>query len=230
MDIKPIPSEHAWELEYQNPQLLTKDQEPTKAFRDFVNWLAKDQDIDLRGKRVLDLGCGTGRNLIYLHENYGAVGVGVDISSNALRMAKEKAPELDWVKHDLNNPLPEFESEFDLVIDSTTSHLLGAEKRSQMVASVADAVSKDALLYVRTLTKDGDRNAHNLIKNIPGPEKDSYIHPNLGIAEYVLSEQDLLDLYGSRFEVLHKKKYTGYQRWGVQSYKRRYFLMYLKKK
>jgi len=228
MDIDPIPMKDAWELEYQSPQLLTKDQEPTKAFRSFVSWLTKEQGIDLSVARVLDIGCGTGRNLLYLSEHYGTEGVGLDISDTALSLAKERAPQITWLQHDLEQGLPSFDQSFDIVIDSTTSHLVSETARESLVRDVLEVLGPGGFLYVRTLTKDGDRNAHNLMKHMPGPEFDSYIHPKLGVVEHVWSSERIRDLYED-FEVVYEKKYTGYQKWGAQSYKRRYLNLYLQK-
>jgi SAM-dependent methyltransferase len=51
---------------------------------------------DLRGRRVLDVGCGTGRLAIMLAENYTAKVWGVDPEPAMLDVARRKAPELGW--------------------------------------------------------------------------------------------------------------------------------------
>lgn len=234
MKPEPIPSKAAWELEYDDPQLLTRGDEPTKEFRDFVAWLRKEEGFDLEGKRVLDLGCGTGRNLLYVAERASIQGVGVDISQNALRMATERSKAhggtLEWLQHDLTtlSSLPDLGT-FDVVIDSTTSHLLPRASREQLADYIAAVLNSGGYLYLRTLTADGDRNAHNLMKEMPGPEPKSYVHPKLGVVEYMLTQKELEALYQPELIVRHARKYTGYQKWGVQSYKRRYVTLYLQK-
>lgn len=47
---------------------------------------------DLRGRRVLDLGCGTGRVGAVLAERYGATVCGVDPSPEMLEVARGRAP------------------------------------------------------------------------------------------------------------------------------------------
>lgn len=47
------------------------------------------------GRRVLDLGCGAGRTTHFLHE-MGADVVGVDISRNLIRSARQRAPHIDF--------------------------------------------------------------------------------------------------------------------------------------
>ncbi len=52
------------------------------------------------GARVLDAGCGTGRVAIRLTEQ-GFQVVGLDVDESMLAVAREQAPDLDWVLADL---------------------------------------------------------------------------------------------------------------------------------
>lgn len=54
----------------------------------------------LAPRSVLDAGCGTGRVAIELARR-GVEVVGVDVDASMLAAAREKAPELSWVEHDL---------------------------------------------------------------------------------------------------------------------------------
>ena len=70
----------------------------------------------LEGRRVLDLGCGGGRTTHFLHE-MGADVVGVDISQNLIRAAKQRAPQIDFRLGEAESL--EFDDEsFDLVVFS----------------------------------------------------------------------------------------------------------------
>ncbi|MDD5700971.1 MAG: class I SAM-dependent methyltransferase [Dehalococcoidales bacterium] len=70
-----------------------------------------------RSKKMLDVGCGTGRHAIELSKR-GYNVTGIDLSDSQLAKAMEKAEkqalEIDFLKHDARN-LP-FENEYDLVI------------------------------------------------------------------------------------------------------------------
>ncbi len=69
---------------------------------------------DLKGKKVLDLGCGTGR-LIGELKVFGAEVKACDVSEKMVKIAKEKYPALDIVKADALD-LPYKDDEFDLVL------------------------------------------------------------------------------------------------------------------
>ena len=58
----------AWEKEYRNSKLLTKEAEPQKDTLRFIKFLKKEAKLDLEGLHVLDLGSGTGRNANYFAE------------------------------------------------------------------------------------------------------------------------------------------------------------------
>lgn len=71
------------------------------------------------GLRVLDLGCGTGRMLAALKP---ARGVGVDISSNMIAIARRDYPELEFVTGDVENPavISSLTGPFDVIVLSDT--------------------------------------------------------------------------------------------------------------
>jgi malonyl-CoA O-methyltransferase len=71
----------------------------------------------VRGLRVLDLGCGTGRHAVWLAAE-GAAVMAVDFSRGMLREARSKpgAGAIRFVVHDLHRPLPFGAAAFDLVV------------------------------------------------------------------------------------------------------------------
>lgn len=62
---------------------------------------------------VLDIGCGDGTISVLIRELKNCKVVGVDISSNALKLAKKK--DIEVIQHNLEEPLPFKDSSFDCV-------------------------------------------------------------------------------------------------------------------
>ena len=52
------------------------------------------------GDAVLDVGCGTGTVLSYVHESRNIRGYGLDVSEHMIAVAKEKNPEFSFVTGD----------------------------------------------------------------------------------------------------------------------------------
>jgi SAM-dependent methyltransferase len=71
------------------------------------------------GKRVLELGCGTGDLLAALEPAYG---VGIDFGAKTLGRAKERHPGLDFVLGDVEDPatLAAIEGPFDYIVIADT--------------------------------------------------------------------------------------------------------------
>lgn len=67
------------------------------------------------GSRLLDAGCGTGRVAIELALRGFAV-VGVDTQVGMLALAREKAPDIEWIEADLARLSPGFDAPFDLIL------------------------------------------------------------------------------------------------------------------
>ena len=72
---------------------------------------------EVAGLQTLDLGCGTGRHTQWLAEA-GANVTAVDFSEGMLAEARSKpgAEHVRFVQHDLHQPLPFADEEFDLVV------------------------------------------------------------------------------------------------------------------
>jgi SAM-dependent methyltransferase len=224
---------HAWEKEYQNPQLVSKGEKPQKDVLRLFKYLKKEQGVEFDGLQVLDLGCGTGRNSNYLAGRRAVVS-GLEISETAISLAKRRAAEegvqVDYRKQDIGAAYPYEDNQFDLVIDITASNSLDEQGRAVYLKEVARTLAPGGFFLVRALCKDGDKNAKQLIKQSPGKEHDTYMNKDMNLIERVFTEKDFRELYGEFFEILSMNKRSGYARFKNQRYKRNYWLVIMKKK
>lgn len=108
--------------------------------RDLVDLLERG-DVDAeRYPRSIDLGCGTGANVVHLAEA-GFDAWGVDFSEIAIRKARARAAAADLDAHfvvgDLTAPsIPGIEGIFDFLIDFGTLDDLRGESRAAMADTV----------------------------------------------------------------------------------------------
>jgi SAM-dependent methyltransferase len=129
---------HWWDSFYENrtrpcPFFVTDPDES------LVKWVGEGL---IRPGRALDLGCGNGRNAIFLSRS-GFATEGVDYSQTAIAWAKERVAEAgvpvllnDQSVFDLN---PEAGS-YDLVYDSGCFHHMAPHRRSSYVTLVSRAL------------------------------------------------------------------------------------------
>lgn len=230
---------NAWENEYRDPQFLTLGTEPLGVVRDFMKWVKKEVrkkpeafSAPLTDWTVLDAGCGNGKNLKYLIEHFCKFGIGYDISPTAIDMAREISQGL-WTSYEIRSigeVLPLGNDSIDLVLDVTSSNSLDESEREKFLKEISRVLKTSGYFFVRALCKDGDANAKKMLQEFPGPETDTYIIPGMGLTERVFSKTDFEKTYGKYFEILHLEKNSGYQKWGNQSYKRNYWVAYLRKK
>lgn len=222
----------AWEKEYQQPQFLTLGTEPLTVVKEFCKWLRRDEKVDLEKCVVLDLGCGNGKNVKYFVEGYAKSGIGYDISKTAIVAAKKlgEGLNINYEVRSIGENLPIEDGSIDIVLDVTSSNSLNESEREVYLQETKRVLSQGGYMFVRTLCLDGDKNAKQLIKENPGSEKDTYVLPGVGVTERVFTKQDIVDLYSEYFEIIKLEKAEGYQKWGNQSYKRNYWVMYAKMK
>lgn len=232
--------EQVWEREYQDSKLVTKDDKPQSDTLDFLKYIKREKGVTLTGARVLDLGCGTGRNSNYLALE-GAVVTGVEISSTALLIAAQRARELgligagvesniEYIKGNIGEIFQFENDEFDLILDVTSSNSLNENERERYLEESNRVLKSGGNFFVKTLCKDGDHNAKNLLKLSPGKEHDTYIMPEIGLTERVWSKEDFVAYYSRYFIIEKMEKKTNYSRFNGRSYKRNFWLAYMSKR
>lgn len=222
----------AWEKEYKNPTFLTKEMEPQADTVRFFKFLKKEEKFSFEGKKLIDLGCGTGRNSLYATE-LGFEAIGIDISKTAITEGMEYAKahnvHVDLSVGSIGEKLAYEDSIFDVALDVTSSNSLTEAEREIYFEEMYRVLKPGGYVYVKALCKDGDTNAKELLKRFPGPETDTYILPEQKIIERVWTRKDIMDLYSRKFKILHLEMKESYTTMGDRRYKRRFWIMYAQK-
>ncbi|WP_167958088.1 class I SAM-dependent DNA methyltransferase [Anaerosporobacter faecicola] len=83
---------------------------------------------ELKGKNVLDLGCGTGRFSFLFEDKEPSVVDGIDLSEQMLTLAKTKSlvrkSKVHFIQGDITNVSDYVDKTYDLVFSSTTLHYI----------------------------------------------------------------------------------------------------------
>jgi SAM-dependent methyltransferase len=120
----------------------------------WVETVARMNELgDLGGRRVLDVGCGTGRLALALAQRHGAIVTGVDPSREMLAVAEDKDRSVEWVLGSAEL-LPFADRAFERAVSSLVIHHLDRTKafpevlrvlepRGRVVISTPDPVGFD---------------------------------------------------------------------------------------
>jgi SAM-dependent methyltransferase len=192
-----------WDTEYTDPTHLKLSTVESGDLAKFTRWAERENlgHLFKAGESVVDAGCGNGRNLIYLAKEFGLKGVGIDISAAAIAQAKAASKSLSISYHvgSAGNPLPVTDGSQSLALDMMTSHFLDTAGRTRLRDELHRALVPGGFLFMKTFLKDEDLHTARLLKDFPGQEPGSYIHPVMGVAEYVYSEEELVAFLSEKF-------------------------------
>lgn len=121
------------------------------------------------GMRVLDLGCGFGSFLKYAAEHYKITGVGVNISREQIKFAREscKGLPLEFQLRDYR----EAEGKFDRVISIGLMEHIGYKNYRTFLSIVHKCLSDEGLFLLHTIGSNHSETATD-------PWTDKYIFPN----------------------------------------------------
>lgn len=222
-----------WNKEYLTSEHLTLSTNPSEDLQKFARWLERNTKREFLNPhaRALDLGCGNGRNLIYLAENYGIQSIGYDISDVALAAARASSGGLpiEYEERSIAESLPLPDESQTLVLDMMTSHFLKAAEREVLRDEIARVLRTQGWLFFKSFLADEDLNVKRLLREHPADEEGAYIHPRLGVYEYVWTEDAAREFFEPAFEVHKVLKSHKHLRRG-RAGKRRTMSMYLQKR
>ncbi|MCR4306831.1 MAG: class I SAM-dependent methyltransferase, partial [Candidatus Yonathbacteria bacterium] len=169
-----------WNKEYRQGEHLALSTRESEDLIKFTLWLKREYGGDFLNPSdsVLDLGCGNGRNLIYLAQTFGVHGVGYDISAEAIAQAKEQSGKLPLAYSvcSVTKPLPLPDESQTLVLDMMVSHFLSDEERAHLQSEIARVLKPGGWFFLKTFLLDEDRHAERLLREHPGKEAGSYVH------------------------------------------------------
>lgn len=229
----PKSNKYFWNSEYSKTKNFSLSIEPAHDLIKFTRWLMRGYGKEFLNPtiNVLDLGCGNGRNLIHLAKEFGCRGVGYDISEVAIKQAKENAPNLPlkFFARSIAGALDSRDATFDIVLDMMTSHYLDTDARLALSAEIARVLKPNGWFMYKTFLLEGDINANRMIRENPTIEKNSYLHPTIGLVEHVSTEEEILSTYEPYFNI-EKIEKTGKHIIHGKAGKRRSVIVYMRKK
>ncbi len=228
-----------WEHEYAAGGHLKLSDEPGEDLVKFTRWHARQKQTTAftPSQTALDLGCGNGRHLFFLYEQFGLTGIGYDTAEPALKQARERAkafakhatpPPLTFARRSIAEPLPLPDSSVNLALDMMTSHFLAAAERTALRDEIYRVLAPGGWLFMKTFLQDGDLHTKRLLAEHPADDPGSYIHPVIGVAEHAYTEAELRDFLGERF-VVHKVYRSHQHKRQGQARKRRTISIYAEK-
>lgn len=224
-----------WNKEYKDPEFFALSEKVSADLEKYIRFMQREfgDDVFRPGMSVLDLGCGNGRNLLYLAERFGVGGAGYDISEEGIKQAKASSAHLGakvrFEVRSISDALPLPDESVDLVLDLMASHFLKEGEREAYRAEVVRVLKPDGFLLFKSFYAEGDLHAKKLVKEHGAGEKNAYIHPRLKVYEYVWSDEALETYFTPYFTLLKQESSHKHFSKGRPN-KRRSVICYFQKK
>jgi cyclopropane-fatty-acyl-phospholipid synthase len=129
--------------------------------------------LDLKpGQRVLDIGCGWGGLALFMHSQAGVDVLGITLSEDQLRIARERAEKAgvsDHVKFELID-YRKLEGEFDRIVSVGMFEHVGADHYDEFFSACRKLLKRDGVMLLHTIGKLGSASK-------PDPFTDKWIFP-----------------------------------------------------
>lgn len=232
-----MPNKHSrhsfWDREYKGATHLALSNEPAEDLEKFCRFLERKSGKALLNvtTQAVDIGCGNGRNLIYLSKTFGMRGLGYDLSSEAIAQATQAAEGLPvrFTIQDLRKPIPLPDASCTLALDMMASHILTKQERDDLMYEILRVLKPGGWLFFKSFLLEDDANAARMLREHPGPEDGMYIHPEIGHAEYVWTLGAIREQYEDFFKIWKIEKSFKHRRVDGSPWKRRTVSVYLEK-
>ncbi len=196
-----------WDKEYKEASHLKLSSDHSEDLEKFTRYVIRQKrgDVLAETASVLDVGCGNGRNVIFLAREFGMQGIGYDISVSAIEQAKAASTDytIDYTARSIAGPLDVPDNSQTLVLDMMTSHFLNQKERLFLRDEIYRVLVPGGFLFMKTFLADEDLHTRRLLRDFPGKEAGSYVHPVIGVDEYVYTLETLTEFLAEKF-IVHK--------------------------
>ena len=166
----------SWDAEYSKNRQIWGER-PSELTLEAAKRLVRHKGRPLR---VLDIGCGYGRDTIYVAKSLGFRILGIDISENAIVLARENsvnalAKQAEFKVTDFRD----INSYFDTILVSNLYHLLDPQGRRDLAAHTARLLAPEGTLFLNAISVH-DKEHYGVGTPVPGEENTwvdgKYIH------------------------------------------------------
>ncbi len=168
-----------------------------------------------------------------MSETYKMRGTGFDISEVAINQARKTAQAknlaIEFLVQSAKDTLPLGDEKVDVLLDMMTSHFLNQDERGKYLAEVVRVLKPFGWFFFKSFIIDEDQHAQRLLKENPGEEAGTYIHPKIGVAEHVWGEEELRAYLEPHFTIHKFMKSHKHVKDG-KAWKRRTVSVYAEKK
>lgn len=198
-------SSDLWDREYSTHKVIPSSTRmlPSKALVLFSELLCFRE-----GLKVLDAGCGTGRNSIYL-AGKGCEVHALDFSDEALRRLDVSATEAGVrdrifpLHHPLQNPFPFPDNSFDLVLDSYVfCHFTDDGLKSFYLDQLRRLVKSYGVVFSSVFSADDE-----YYDELPASWGRTVVDPRNGLTKQLYTEEEAKKLFAARFDIQYFIKF-----------------------
>jgi SAM-dependent methyltransferase len=177
----------SWDAEYHKYKQIWGEQ-PSELALEAAKRLVRHKG---RSLRVLDIGCGYGRDTIFIAKSLGFRVLGIDISEKAIEMAKENALNAQARKAEFKViDFRDLYGFFDIVLVSNLYHLLPPEERRDLAAHAARLLAPEGMLFLNAISVH-DREHFGVGTPVP-VEENSWVD---GKYIHLSTEEELRDAF-----------------------------------
>lgn len=225
-----------WNEEHRKPKVLLQmnSQEVSGGVVKFLDYI-KNQNKSLSSKLTgIEMGCGKGRNVIWLAEQKESKEVyGFDFSESAIKVARKRAEEkgvkskVKFFVGDATKPWKFKNDTFDYGIDCFAStDIETIEGRIFAIKETHRTLKPGGYFFVYALTPD-DEFHKQMIKKSPAEEKNAFYHTT-GKFEKTFNKEELKEMYVN-FKVIKWQRVNKTTLFFGKEYKCKHFWLILQK-